>query len=64
MAGTVTLASALLAAVISSWFLLLTSFVGINQWLYVAVGVCPASFVVSRVFGLRSAVYRDDLTKA
>jgi hypothetical protein len=64
MAGTVTLVSALLAAVVSPWFLLLTAFVGVNQWLYVTVGACPASFVVSRLFGLRSAVYRDDPTKA
>ena len=35
MAGTVTLLSALLAAVVSPWFLLLTAFVGVNQWLYV-----------------------------
>ena len=57
MAGTVTLLSALLAAVVSPWFLLLTAFVGINQWLYVAFGACPASLVIRRVFGLRSVVY-------
>ena len=55
MAGTVTLLSALLAALVSPWFLLLTAFVGLNQWLYVAVGACPASLVIERVFGLRSA---------
>jgi len=33
MAGTVTLLSAALAAVVSPWFLLLTAFVGVNQWL-------------------------------
>jgi hypothetical protein len=60
MAGTVTLVSALLAAAVSPWFLLLTAFVGINQWLYVVVGACPASLVISRAFGLRSVVYRDD----
>lgn len=53
MAGTVTLLSALLAAVVSTWFLLLTAFVGLNQWLYVAVGACPASLVFSRVLGLK-----------
>jgi hypothetical protein len=63
MAGTVTLVSALLAAVVSPWFLLLTAFVGVNQWLYVTVGACPASLVVSRLLGLRSAVYRDDVTR-
>lgn len=57
LAGTVTLVSALLAAVVSPWFLLLTTFVGINQWLYVVFGACPASVVLSRVFALRSAIY-------
>lgn len=57
MAGTVTLLSALLAAVVSPWFLLLTAFVGANQWLYVLFGACPASLVLGRLFGLRSALY-------
>lgn len=51
MAGTVALLSAALAALISPWFLLLTAFVGINQWLYVAFGACPASIVLKR-FGV------------
>jgi hypothetical protein len=55
MAGTVVLASALLAALVSPWFLLLTAFVGVNQLLYVAVGACPASLVLSRACGIRSA---------
>ena len=57
MAGTVTLLSAALAATVSPWFLLLTAFVGVNQWLYVAVGACPASLVIGRLFGLSSSVY-------
>jgi hypothetical protein len=57
MAGTVTLVSAVLAATVSPWFLLLTAFVGVNQWLYVVAGACPASIVIGRVFGLHSAVY-------
>jgi hypothetical protein len=57
LAGTVVLLSALLAAVVSSWFLLLAAFAGINQWLYVLIGACPASVVIGRVFGLRSALY-------
>lgn len=57
LAGTVTLLSALLAAVVSPWFLALTAFVGVNQWLYVIAGACPVSLVLSRLFGLRSAVY-------
>jgi hypothetical protein len=57
MAATVTLLSAALAAVVSPWFLLLTAFVGINQWFYVFFAACPASLVLSRAFGLRSSVY-------
>ena len=52
LAGSVTLASALLAALVSPWFLLLTTFVGVNQWLYVTVGGCPASIVLERVVGI------------
>lgn len=51
LAGTMTLLSALLAATLSPWFLLLTVFVGINQWLYVLFGNCPASLVLGR-FGV------------
>ncbi|GAC1320216.1 MAG: hypothetical protein NVSMB25_12220 [Thermoleophilaceae bacterium] len=54
MAGTVTLISAALAAAVSPWFLLLTVFVGVNQWLFVAFGACPASLVLTRLFGLVS----------
>jgi len=57
LAGTVTLSSALLAAVVSPWFLLLTAFVGVNQWLYVVLGACPASLILGRVFGLRSSLF-------
>jgi hypothetical protein len=57
LAGSVALASALLAAAVSPWFLLLTAFVGLNQWLYVLVGACPASLVLRRACNLRSAVY-------
>ena len=53
MAGTVTLMSAVLVALVSPWFLLLTAFVGLNQWLFVALGACPASLVLARLFGLR-----------
>jgi hypothetical protein len=52
LAGTVTLLSAALAALVSPWFLLLTAFVGVNQWLYVVAGACPASLVLTRLFGL------------
>ena len=53
MAGTMSLLSALLAAIISPWFLLLTCFVGLNQWAYVTVRACPASMVL-RKFGIDS----------
>ena len=51
MAGSVTLISALLSALVSPWFLILTAFVGINQWMYVAVRPCPASVVLKK-FGV------------
>ena len=60
MAGTMTLISVLLVAVVSPWFLLLTAFVGVNQWLYVAFGACPASLIFKHGFGLRSAMTGDD----
>ncbi len=53
LAGTVTVASAVLAAFVTPWFLLLTAFVGLNQWAYVVFGACPSSLVLARVFGFR-----------
>ncbi len=64
LAGTMTLLSVVLVALVSPWFLLLTAFVGINQWLYVIVGACPASFILRRAFCLRSVVYPSRLTTA
>jgi hypothetical protein len=49
MAGTATLLGALLAAVVSPWFLLLVAFAGVNQWLFVLLGKCPASMVLKRL---------------
>lgn len=57
LAGTVTLASAALAALVSPWFLVLIAFVGVNQWIYVIVGACPASILLRRTCHLRSAIY-------
>jgi len=57
LAGTMTLLSVVLVVAVSPWFLLVTAFVGINQWLYVAVGACPASIMLRRTCHLRSAVY-------
>jgi hypothetical protein len=63
LAGTVTLVSALLAAAVTPWLLLLTAFVGVNQWLYVTVRACPASLVLTRLCRLRSAVYPKDVIR-
>lgn len=60
LAGTMTLLSAALAALVSPWFLLLTAFVGVNQWLYVAFGACPASIFINRAFGVCPAHVRHN----
>jgi len=57
LAGTMTLVAAALAAFVSKWFLLLAVLVGVNQWLYVLFGACPASVVLRRTCRLRSAIY-------
>ncbi len=53
LGGTMTLLSIMLGVFVSPWFLLLAAFVGVNQWLYVAFGGCPASLVLQR-FGVKS----------
>jgi membrane protein implicated in regulation of membrane protease activity len=57
LAGTMTLLAAALGAFVSNWFLLLAAVVGVNQWLYVLFGACPASIVLRRTCRLRSAIY-------
>jgi hypothetical protein len=52
LAGTMTLLSLLFAVLVTPWFLLLTAFVGVNQWLFVVVGGCPAPVVLPRVVGI------------
>lgn len=64
LAGSMTLLSALLAATVSPWFLLLTVLVGVNQWLYVVAGACPASIVLRRACKLRSAINPDPEDRA
>jgi hypothetical protein len=59
LAATVTLIAVALGALVSQWFLLLAVLVGVNQWLYVLVGACPASIVLRRTCRLRSAIYPD-----
>jgi hypothetical protein len=56
MAGTVTLLSVLLVALVSPWFLILTAFVGLNQLLFVATGTCPASLVLGATLGLSTGL--------
>ena len=53
LAGTVTLASVALGALVSPWFLLVAAGVGVSQWSYVLLGDCPASAVLRRVTHLR-----------
>jgi hypothetical protein len=57
LAGTMTLIAAALGAFVSKWFLLLAALVGVNQWLYILFGACPASIVLRRTCRLRSAIY-------
>ena len=52
LAGSMTLLSVLLALLVSPWFLLLAAFVGLNQWLFVGVGACPASLLLERAAGI------------
>ncbi len=55
MAGSVSLIGGLLALLVSTWFALLPAFAGINQWLYVIFGACPASLILRRVTSLKPA---------
>ncbi len=52
LAGTITLISALLAAVVSSWWLLLTGFVGLNLLQSSVTGFCPAAALLRKA-GIR-----------
>jgi hypothetical protein len=53
LAGTMILLSAVLAALVSPWWLLLTAFVGLNLLQSSITGFCPAA-VVFRRFGVSS----------
>lgn len=57
LAGTMTLLSALLSALVSPWFLLLTGFVAVNLLLFATVGNCGASLIL-RGAGVRSGCGR------
>ena len=52
LAGLMTLLSVLFALLVSPWFLLLAAFVGLNQWLFDAVGGSPASLRLERLAGI------------
>ena len=43
---------------VSPWFLVLAAFVGVNQWLFVGVGSCPASLVLERGIGIKRGCSR------
>ena len=58
LAGSMTLLSVVLAVVVSPWFLLLTVFVGLNQWLFVGAGWCPASLLLERGAGIERGCRR------
>jgi hypothetical protein len=58
LAGSMTLLSVLLTMLVSPWFLLLAAFVGVNQWLFVGVGSCPASLVLERGIGIERGCRR------
>ncbi len=58
MAGTMTGLSAVLSAVVSPWFLLLTGFVAANQLAFVVLGNCPSSWVLQRYLGVERASCR------
>jgi hypothetical protein len=49
LAGTMVLASVLLAALVSTWWLLLTAFVGLNLLQSSITGLCPAAVVLRRL---------------
>lgn len=51
LAGTITLISVALVALVSPWWLLLTGFVGLNLLQSSVTGFCPAAIVLAR-FGL------------
>jgi hypothetical protein len=49
LAGTMTLLSVLLVALVSPWWLLLTAFVGLNLLQASITGFCPAAVIFRRL---------------
>ena len=58
LAGTMTLASVLLVALVSPWWLLLTGFVGLNLLQSSITGWCPAAIILSRLGVSRGCAFR------
>jgi hypothetical protein len=58
LAGTMTLISAGLAALVSPWWLLLTMFVGLNQIQAAITGFCPAATIFRRLGLPSGCVFR------
>lgn len=58
LAGSMTMLSALLSAVVSPWFLLLAAFVAANQLAFASIGHCGASLILERVFGVKRSAKR------
>lgn len=58
LAGTMTLLSALLAGLVSPWWLLLTAFVGLNLLQSSITGFCPAAVVLRRLGVSRGCAFR------
>jgi hypothetical protein len=49
LAGTIILVSVLLTALVSGWWLLLTTFVGLNLLQSSVTGFCPAAVIFARL---------------
>lgn len=49
MAGTMVLISVVLTALVSTWWLLLTTFVGVNLIQSAFTGICPAANILKKL---------------
>ncbi|HZJ04353.1 MAG TPA: DUF2892 domain-containing protein [Nocardioidaceae bacterium] len=58
LAGTIVLVSVLLSALVSSWWLLLTAFVGLNLLQSSITGFCPAALIFRRLGLSSGCAYR------
>lgn len=58
VAGTVTLVSVALAAFVSTWWLLLTTFVGLNLVQSSVTGFCPAALILKRLGVQRGCAFK------